>query len=66
MFENFYREETKNNPNLSIEFADKVIALDVPVSAAQVQGMFMFYKNDALKAVENAFRFQPKPSSKDA
>ena len=66
MFENFYPEEVKNNPNLPIEFADKVMELDVPVSAAQVQGMFMFYKNDALKAVENAFRFQPKPSSKDA
>ena len=63
MFENFYPEEVKKNANLAQEFANKVMELDVPVSAAQVQGMFMFFKNDPYKAVENVFRFQPQSKS---
>ena len=58
MFENFYPDQVLKKPNLSTEFADKVISLDVPVSAAQVQGMFMFFKNDPEMAIENVFRFQ--------
>ena len=58
MFGNFFPDETKNNPELPVKFADKVMKLDTPVSAAQVQGMFMFYKNDPCKALENVFRLQ--------
>ena len=68
MFENFFPDETKNYPELPVQFADKVMALNVPVSAAQVQGMFMFFKNDPFKAVENVFRFQAPsdPTSTDS
>ena len=71
MFENFYPDQVKNNPNLPTEFAEKVMGLDTPVSAAQVQQMFMFYKNDPQKVIENVYRFQgsikrsPKESSRE-
>ena len=58
MFENFYPDHLKDTPGLSTEFADKVMSLDSPVSAAQVQGMFMFFKNDPRKVIQYAYRFQ--------
>merc|ERR1711994_655768 len=58
MFDNFYPDQLKDTPSLSIQFPDNVMNLNIPVSAAQVQGMFMFYKNDPEKVIQNVYRFQ--------
>ena len=63
MFENFYPDHSRKNPNLPIEFAERVINLGIPVSAAQVQGLFMFFKHEPHKAMENVFRFQGSGNS---
>lgn len=56
MFKRFYPEE----PNeLAMEFADKVAQLETPVSAAQIQGLFMFFKANPRAAIDNVFRFKP-------
>ena len=56
MFQRFYPEESEERAKM---FADAVIALDVPVSAAQIQGFFMFFKSSPQAALENVFRFKP-------
>lgn len=43
MFCRFYPEMPLN---ASTEFANLVVSLNKPVSMAEVQGLFMFYKND--------------------
>lgn len=58
MFSNFYPDEVQRNPELSTIFADNVMNLKVPVSSAQIQGMFMFFKSDPQKAIANVSRFQ--------
>merc|ERR1712059_158228 len=37
MFENFYPDQLKIDQNLSNEFANRILSLDIPVSAAQIQ-----------------------------
>jgi len=58
MFSNFYPDEVQKNPELATIFADKIMNLKVPVSSAQIQGMFMFFKSDPEKAIANVSRFQ--------
>ena len=65
MFENFYPDHIKHAPSLSTEFAEKVMCLESPVSAAQVQGMFMFFKNDPRKVIQNVYRFQGPTKTPD-
>ncbi len=53
MFENFYPDAAVG---LSSRFADAVSSNSGRVSAAQVQGLFMFYKHSAGEAMDNAHR----------
>lgn len=57
MFRKFYPEQTHG---LAEKFASEVVNLDVPVSAAQVQGYFMWFKKHPDQAVDNVWRFKPK------
>merc|ERR1719510_848350 len=57
MFRKFYPEQTLG---LAEKFASEVVNLDVPVSAAQVQGYFMWFKKHPDQAVDNVWRFKPK------
>ena len=50
MFLRFYPEETDEHSN---NFAARVLSHVTSVSAAQVQGYFMFYKDNAQGAVDN-------------
>lgn len=56
MYHNFYPSEDPVRADL---FASKVCELDVDVSAAQVQGYFMWFKNSPQEALDNTFRFKP-------
>lgn len=56
MFTRFYPDQTQETAAL---FAAEVCKLGCPVSAAQVQGFFMWYKHSPEKAVENVWRFKP-------
>jgi len=55
MFSKFY-------PHESIEKAEKfsasVLELDIPVSAAQIQGYFMWFKKSPDEAIDNVWRFK--------
>ena len=55
MFMKFYPNEPEET---AFRFADEVIKLDCPVSAAQIQGLFMFYKTSPQAAIDNVFRFK--------
>jgi chaperone BCS1 len=57
MFRNFYPKA--EDSVLAEEFADELERLGGEVSAAQIQGFFMFYKHSAQKAVENCYRLIP-------
>ena len=57
MFTRFYPGISEELAN---QFCDALLALKVPVSAAQIQGFFMFYKGSPQDAIENVFRFIPK------
>lgn len=57
MFGRFYPLETVESSNL---FADRVLELGVDVSAAQIQGYFMWFKKDSQAAIDNVSRFKPK------
>lgn len=50
MFHRFYPEAPASS---SIEFADLIQKLKRPVSMAEVQGLFMFYKNDPESLMKN-------------
>lgn len=50
MFQRFYPEEPESRAN---EFAQKVTTHAKNISAAQVQGFFMFYKDNAQDAIDN-------------
>ncbi|KAH9496147.1 mitochondrial chaperone [Bulinus truncatus] len=50
MFRRFYPDEPEAKAQ---EFSQKVLSLEKPVSAAQVQGFFMLYKNDSNCVVNN-------------
>ncbi len=56
MFTRFFPKETMA---MAEAFADKVTDLQLPVSAAHIQGYFMFFKNNPQAAVDNVFRFKP-------
>jgi len=51
MFIRFYPNETQS---CSKQFAETVLALKQPVSAAQVQGYFMLHKDSAQDAIKYA------------
>ena len=61
MFSRFFPKESTK---MAEEFAAKVTELSVPVSAAQIQGFFMFFKNNPQAALDNVFRFAPKAEQK--
>jgi len=58
MFANFYPEAS---PEQALTFADQVIAGSSEISAAQVQGLFMFFKESAEEALKNAYRLYVPP-----
>jgi chaperone BCS1 len=57
MFAKFFPEE---GPARAGEFATAATDLGVPLSAAQVQGYFMWFKKSPKGAIDNVFRFKPK------
>jgi len=57
MYHRFYPQEPLD---MAAKFASSVAELEVPVSAAQVQGYFMWYKKYPLEAIDNVWRFKPK------
>jgi len=59
MFLRFY-PQASNRPELSEEFSKSATALDINLSAAQVQGYFMFFKHDPDSAVKNVEWFKQK------
>ncbi|CAG5127058.1 unnamed protein product [Candidula unifasciata] len=50
MFRRFYPDEPESSAH---DFASKVLALQKPVSAAQVQGYFMLHKNEPQTVIDN-------------
>ena len=52
MFLRFYKSQAENTEELAKQFAEDVLKHERPVSPAQIQGFFMFYKNEP-KAVFN-------------
>jgi len=56
MFSRFYPQEP---PARAQAFSKGVLDLDVPVSAAQLQGYFMWFKKSPQDAIDNVFRFKP-------
>jgi hypothetical protein len=55
MYQKFY-PQTLTDSNLALQFAEKASALGVNLSAAQVQGYFMFFKHSPQGAIENVER----------
>ena len=55
MFRRFYPSASEE---LAIEFADKVIELKTDVSAADIQGFFMFAKDSPQTAIDNVSRLK--------
>ena len=53
MFRSFYP-----GSSLSDQFVSEVTSLGVDVSAAQLQGFFMFYKRSDADALANVFRLK--------
>lgn len=53
MFLRFYREPGKDPHALAKKFADNVISYEKNVSPAQIQGYFMFYKNNPDAVINN-------------
>ena len=56
MFRKFYPSESATRAEI---FASKICELGVDVSAAQVQGYFMWFKNSPQEAIDNTGRFKP-------
>jgi len=59
MYNRFYPTESLEEAS---KFASGVAELEVPVSAAQVQGYFMWYKKHPQEAIDNVWRFKPRES----
>ena len=57
MFSRFYPDAKEELVN---EFADKVIGLESPVSAAQIQGFFMFSKDNPQDIIDNVNELKPQ------
>ena len=54
------REELVN------EFAEKVVGLESPVSAAQIQGFFMFSKDNPQDIIDNVNELKPQEFKVDS
>ena len=61
MFSNFY---PSCGPGDAASFAEAVAANCDSVSAAQIQGFFMFFKRSHVDALENAYRLWTPPPEK--
>jgi len=59
MFAKFFPSEAAGR---AAEFANAATELGVPLSAAQVQGYFMWFKKSPQEAIDNVFRFKPRES----
>ena len=57
MFTKFYPDQS---PSRATDFASQVGELGCPVSAAQVQGYFMWFKHNPDEAISNVWRFKPR------
>jgi len=57
MYQKFY-PQTHGNPSLALHFADKASHVNANLSAAQVQGYFMFFKHNPNGAIENVERLK--------
>jgi len=57
MFTKFYPDQS---PSRATDFASQVGELGCPVSAAQVQGYFMWFKHNPDEAIANVWRFKPR------
>lgn len=54
MFINFYKNnECDDVESLAKEFAEKVVACNKNISPAQIQGFFLFYKNEPDKVIDD-------------
>ena len=63
MFSRFYPDAKEELVN---EFADKVIGLESPVSAAQIQGFFMFSKDNPQDIIDNVKELKPQEFNADS
>lgn len=63
MFSRFYPDAKEELVN---EFADKVIGLESPVSAAQIQGFFMFSKDNPQDIIDNVNELKPQEFNTDS
>merc|ERR1712240_91791 len=57
MFAKFFPLEAAGR---AADFANAATELRVPLSAAQIQGYFMWFKNSPQEAIDNVWRFKPK------
>lgn len=53
MFVKFYKTQQDDVEKLAAEFSDAILKHKRDISPAQVQGFFMFYKNDPESALNN-------------
>lgn len=53
MFIRFYKSDDKDTERLAKEFAQNILAHKRNVSPAQIQGFFMFYKNEPEAVLNN-------------
>lgn len=53
MFLRFYKEPGKDSGVLAKKFAENVMSSSKHVSPAQIQGYFMFHKNNPDKVINN-------------
>jgi chaperone BCS1 len=60
MFARFYPDST---PELAREFAERLVAADAQLSMAEIQGFFMFFKNDAHAVLKNLNQLLKSPQS---
>ena len=56
MYRRFYPADSDARADL---FAEQVVSTGSAVSAAQIQGYFMFYKTSSQQAIDNVHRFKP-------
>lgn len=50
MYRRFYPHDSDQ---MALQFARQLAALNKPISSAQIQGFFMFFKNDSKQAINN-------------
>ena len=59
MFRRFYPDHAHLAPQFLATLSQELGEADGQVSAAQIQGFFMFYKRDPQEAIDNVWRFNP-------